>query len=452
MEETRKSDALDAQVQALLSEETGKPKQKKRRKWKWAGGALLAVLAAAAAMRVLSGGSDGQGKPVVTEPLARGDVQEMLSVSGPVSGTDSADVMSGLHAEVTAVLVKEGDYVEKGQPLATLDEHDARQMVAEAENQVALARAARDEALKQAQAGYEKAQQAFKSAQDDFARKQALYETGDIAKAEFEQAQAALADAKAELGSYSVENGAVTVGESYALQIEAAQFALDKAQDEFAQTTVKAPIAGTVTRVNTRVGQFADKADGNATTMFSIENLDELQLEILISEYSIGKVRVGQKAAISADIMNGKTVEGEVVSISPSGEEKGGGSTERVIPTKVLVEGADSGLIPGITAKAEIVLDEAKDVWVVPISALLSEADGTTQLAFVRDGAVRMSPVTTGVESDISAEVTPVEADDANFVEGSRYLSAPELGSVYEGMPVTDALASVPNAEAEVAK
>lgn len=60
----------------------------------------------------------------------------------------------------------------------------------------------------------------------------------------------------------------------------------------------------------------------NDAPLFVIENLDNLELEIKVSEYTIGKVAVGQEAEISADILNGETVHGEVISISPTGEEK----------------------------------------------------------------------------------------------------------------------------------
>lgn len=67
---------------------------------------------------------------------------------------------------------------------------------------------------------------------------------------------------------------------------------------------LKAPIDGTVVRVNTKVGRFADKMENDAP-LFVIENLDQLELEIKVSEYSIGKVALGQEAEISADILNG---------------------------------------------------------------------------------------------------------------------------------------------------
>ena len=117
-------------------------------------------------------------------------------------------------------------------------------------------------------------------------------------------------------------------------------------------------------RVNSKVGQFADKVEDDKPIL-SIENLEQLELEIKVSEFSIGKVKVGQMATITADILDGETAEGEVVKISPTGEEKGGGSTERVIPTTIRVT-VKLKAIAGITAKAELLIREAKDVFVVP--------------------------------------------------------------------------------------
>ena len=68
---------------------------------------------------------------------------------------------------------------------------------------------------------------------------------------------------------------------------------------------LKSEIDGTVVRVNSKVGQFADKVEDDKP-IFSIENLDQLELEVKISEFSIGKVKEGQKALIGADILNGK--------------------------------------------------------------------------------------------------------------------------------------------------
>lgn len=69
----------------------------------------------------------------------RKEIQNRLSVSGPVSGTDSVDVVSNLHAEVLEIPVKEGDKVTKGQVLAVLDDTDLKKEVAMAKNDYDLA-------------------------------------------------------------------------------------------------------------------------------------------------------------------------------------------------------------------------------------------------------------------------------------------------------------------------
>ena len=89
---------------------------------------------------------------------------------------------------------------------------------------------------------------------------------------------------------------------SYGLQVENAAYELEKKQEELEKTEIKSEIDGTVVRVNSKVGQFADKVEDDKP-IFSIENLDQLELEVKISEFSIGKVKEGQKALIGADII-----------------------------------------------------------------------------------------------------------------------------------------------------
>ena len=100
--------------------------------------AVLAVAAAVClAVRCTAGGSTLSQVPSMA--LAKGDVVSSLSLTGPVSGTDSADVVSNLHSEVLEIRVKEGDTVEKGQVLAVIDRTDAQKEVDVAQNAYDLA-------------------------------------------------------------------------------------------------------------------------------------------------------------------------------------------------------------------------------------------------------------------------------------------------------------------------
>lgn len=171
----------------------------------------------------------------------------------------------------------------------------------------------------------------------------------------------------------------------------------------------------------------------NDAPLFVIENLDNLELEIKVSEYTIGKVAVGQEAEISADILNGETVHGEVTSISPTGEEKGGGSSERVIPTKIRVTDQDTKLIAGITARASIVLEESENALTVPVSAVM-EKDGTNYVQEIGDGTVSWVPVDIGVEGDVEMEIIPA---GGSFLDENSVLIAKPGEQYTEGMAVT---------------
>ena len=394
--------------------------------------AVLAVAAAVfLAVRCTAGGSTLSQVPSMA--LAKGDVVSSLSLTGPVSGTDSADVVSNLHSEVLEIRVKEGDTVEKGQVLAVIDRTDAQKEVDVAQNAYDLAVSEYNESLRDTKIGYEKAKQDYSTASLNYERNKTLFEAGAISSAEFEAVGNALSDARRAVEGYRMENGQAVPDESYELKVKAAQFELDQKKRDLEDTEVKSPISGTVVRVNSKVGQFADKPE-DEKPMFIIENLAQLEMELQISEYSVGDVSVGLPVDITADILNGKTVTGTITSLSPTGEEKtGSASTERVVPATVSIDKADSGLIAGITARASIVTERAEDVFKVPSSAVRTGEDGSSQIAVLKEGTgiVHFVSVDTGVESDLETEIIPIGEE---LTEGMTLLLTPD--GLTEGMEV----------------
>lgn len=394
--------------------------------------AVLAVAAAVClAVRCTAGGSTLSQVPSMA--LAKGDVVSSLSLTGPVSGTDSADVVSNLHSEVLEIRVKEGDTVEKGQVLAVIDRTDAQKEVDVAQNAYDLAVSEYNESIRDTKIGYEKAKQDYSTASLNYERNKTLFEAGAISSAEFEAVGNALSDARRAVEGYRMENGQAVPDESYELKVKAAQFELDQKKRDLEDTEVKSPISGTVVRVNSKVGQFADKPE-DEKPMFIIENLAQLEMELQISEYSVGDVSVGLPVDITADILNGKTVTGTITSISPTGEEKtGSASTERVVPATVSIDKADSGLIAGITARASIVTERAEDVFKVPSSAVRTGEDGSRQIAVLKEGTgiVHFVSVDTGVESDLETEIIPIGEE---LTEGMTLLLTPD--GLTEGMEV----------------
>lgn len=429
---------FDRELETLMSdgasgqaEITGQPGRilgrsiKRIKKKRLAAGAVLAALAI---LFLSTRGGRDTAIPVTTAPLERDDVQELLSISGPISGTDSAEVVSRLHARILEILVSEGDRVRAGDVLARLDTVEVQREVDAAQNAYDLAVANLADAQRDAELGYAGAQQELTAARLDLERKTLLYQNGDISQVDMETVQNAVQDAQRKVQSYTLDGGKPVAAESYRLQVEQARLELEKKQEELKDAEVTSPIDGTVVRVNSRVGRFADVVDDDKP-LFAIDDLQHLEMKISVSEYSIGKVKLGQKAEITADILGGDKAYGEITAISPTGEEKGGGSSERVIPTTIRIDEAEKRLIAGITARARIVLNEATDVWVVPDSALLRKDEGC-ELAVAEEGRLRLIPVETGVEGEINTEVRSEE-----LKEGMEYILSPDL-SWTDGMEV----------------
>lgn len=439
----KSKEEVERELEAYLDE----PEEKKRRRISLAGAVRkirgqspkrkrieIVLAAAAAACLAVRCAAGGNSLPKVSSaPLEKGDVVSSLSLTGPVSGTDSADVVSNLHSEILEIRVKEGDPVEKGQVLAVIDRTDTQKEVDIAQNAYDLAVSEYNETLRDTKIGYEKAKQDYSTAERNYHRNQTLFELGAVSSAEFEAAGNALSDARRAVEGYRTENGQAVPDESYELKVKAAQFELDQKKRELEDTEVKSPISGTVVRVNSKVGQFADKPE-DEKPMFIIENLSQLEMELQISEYSVGDVAVGLPVEITADILDGKTVTGTITAISPTGEEKtGSSSTERVVPTTVSIDKADSGLIAGITARASIVTERAEQVFKVPSSSLRTGEDGRRQIAVLKEGTntVHFISVDTGAESDLETEIIPGEEE---LTEGMTLLLSPD--GLTEGMEV----------------
>lgn len=317
--------------------------------------------------------------------------------------------------------------------MALIDDSDVKKELDMAQNAYDLAVSTYNEQQILAENGYAKAVQERDAAQRDFDRISVLYQAGSVSRQEWEVAQNKLRDAERETKTFTLQDGKPVANESYSLQIKNAEFELEKKREQLSDTQVTAPIAGTVVRVNAKVGRFADKIEDDKP-MFIIENLENLEMKVSVSEYSIGQIQVGQEAVISADILNGETILGQVAAISPTGEEKGGGSTERVIPTTIRITEDNNKLIAGITARAKIILNEAENAWIVPISAVLENEEGLFVLT-VDQGVIKRIAVERGVESDIQMEVIPVNQED--FTEGMSIIAAP-TPMMTEGMKVTE--------------
>ena len=376
----------------------------------------VAVLFAAAGIKLAMGKGEAPAEMVSTAMAEKQDLEETLKLKAVLEGTESVEVVSRLHYEVKELLVKEGDRVKKGQLLAVLDSTDLSQEMSLKEGDLALLQKEQAETLRDRQVEYDNAKKLY----DDT---KALFDIGAASQSELDAAKDALDKIPAENGK-----AVLSAVEKQALANRKQEIGIQASALEDCQ--IRSMIDGTVTRVNTKVGRFADETEDDKP-MFVIENIDMLQMKVMVGEKDIAKIKVGQDVDITADILNGASVAGKVTRISPTGELKDGAASERVIPVYVSVTEKNEELIAGITAKATIHIAKAAQALTVPYEAVGELEDGSTVVYVVNeDNTIHIVPVKLGLETDLYVEIK-----GGDLKEGQTIVLNPSL-ALTEGMNV----------------
>jgi HlyD family secretion protein len=287
--------------------------------------------------------SDGSGDPYRTEAVQRGEIVRSVSASGTLEALVTVEVGSQISGQVTQVLVDYNDRVRKGQVLAILDPQNQQSAVEQSQASIQAARAS----VAQAQA-----QVAL--AQAEYDRQKFLFDRQIVAQAALDTAGAALRTARAGVAQANA-------------QVAQQQAQLRANQATLGRTTIVAPIDGVIIDRQIEPGQTV--ASGlNVAVLFTLaQDLSRVQALISVDEADIGSVKPGQAVRFTVDAFPNDNFTGTVTRIRalPAAEQS-------VVAYTVEVEAAnpDEKLLPGMTANAEIVLEERRNVLRVPNAAL----------------------------------------------------------------------------------
>lgn len=349
--------------------------KKFKKKWVIVPVVIFAVIAVVCAFTQNLGSTKPTGYPVTEGTAETGILQETVSIKGNVEGSEKAEIQSTQTAEVKAIYVEEGDKVSKGQLLAVLDSGDLNE-------QYSKAKLSANESKRKA---------------DDA---KVLYEQGALPENDYLDAKAAHEADILNLGTF-----------------------------DFEKVNITSPIAGTVTRVNVTVGSNSNNTTDNKS-MFIIEDLQNLQLNVKASEYDISKIKVGQTVTITAEVLGEESATGTVARIAPSGEEKQG-SNEMVIPVEIDIDNKDGRLIAGVSAKAEILIERKENVMTVPVDAVLEDVNENTSYVYlIKDNKLKKVKVDIGIEGDFTVEIASKEVKS-----GDKVVLAPTF-ELTDGMEV----------------
>jgi HlyD family secretion protein len=354
----------------------GNHKKKRRRIIIWSSVGLgIVLLIAVGVIAAKSGGT--KIDPTKLAKVERGDLAKSVVATGKVTPITKVEVKSKASGIVKKLLVDYGDRVKKGQLLCQLDK-------VEIEAQVAQSRAALEAAeanLKSSQADYERAKvdaegpdvPLLKRAYD---RALGMAKDGVVSASALDDAEK---NYELALNKQNVAKAQVTVLKAKIAQAQA-QVAQDQANltqldEQLSYTDIVSPIDGIVLSRDVEMGDAVSSIlvlGSSATLVMTLGDTSEVYVKGKVDESDIGKVYLGQRARIKVESFKDKTFEGKVTKISPMGVEKDNVTTFEV---RVSIQNPGGELKAEMTANAEIILEEHKNVLQIPEGAILYDKD-----------------------------------------------------------------------------
>ncbi|MBB5780061.1 efflux RND transporter periplasmic adaptor subunit [Nonomuraea jabiensis] len=200
--------------------------------------------------------------------------------------------------------------------------------------------------------------------------------------------------------------------EQASANVDRAQAALEQAADAVRATRIVAPAAGTVLSLAGAVGDQAGTG-----TFVSLGDLNELQVQAMVTESDVNRLKLGQKARITLATRNGQQYEGTVTAIAPTATVSG--QLVRYSVTLAFDE-PPAGLMLGQTASVTVTTDTAANAIYVPASAVRSRSDGAQVVTVRAGGRDSAKVVRTGVRGDQYVEVTSgLEESDEVVMSGA---------------------------------
>lgn len=267
-----------------------------------------------------------------TEVVAKRDIMVTIEATGTVEPIDLVEVKSKASGQILKMPVEVGTRVDKGDLLALIDTVDVA-------NQYAQARAA----LRAAEAKSEVSAAQKKRTKELY--DQQIVTTTDMESAtlDFANAQSALVKARTDL---------------------------DNARQRREDTTVRAPVTGTILEQVATLGQVIASATSSAsggTTLLNMADLSRIRLRTLVSESDIGKVQPGLTATVTVDAFPNRPFEGQVEKIEPKAVVQ---QSVTMFPVLISLSNDQGLLLPGMNGEVTVMIEQRQGVTAVPLDAV----------------------------------------------------------------------------------
>ena len=327
---------------------------------------VVVVLLIVAKKQGWIGGEDGLA--VSTTKVELADITETVIASGKIQPEVELMISSEVSGEIVKLPVREGQKVKKGDLLVKINPDIYLAAVNRAEAAVNSSKAA----LASAKAQLLEAEKSYK-------RNKKLHEQNVISQAEFDAAQRA----------YDVARLNV---ESSRHQLSSNRASLKEARDNLSRTTIYAPQDGTISRLNSELGErVVGTAQMTGTDIMHLSDLENMEVLVEVNENDIIRVEHHDTALIEVDAYLDEEFRGVVTEIANSAKLEASGVDQvtnfevkvRILKSSYahLVDTAgDAPFRPGMTASLDILTERREDVVAVPIEAVTTRQDTSSDL------------------------------------------------------------------------
>jgi HlyD family secretion protein len=383
--------------------------KKRRRRLIWA----------AIAVVVLGGGGYGvmaalrpnhEIDPSKLASVERGDLARVVVATGKIQPLSKAEIKSKASGIVKKIYVDYGDRVKTGQILAELDKVQLEAAERAAKANLQAAEAAKNSAvasLLRNKVDAEGPDVPFLKLSMERAEKE--FTEGVVSKSVVEDAeknyQLGVNKQSSAEANLAVSKAEIAKAEGVWAQSKAA---LDNAEEDLRNSTIVSPIDGLVLSRDVNVGDAVSSIlilGSQATPIMTLGDVSEVYVQGKVDEADIGKVYLNQPARIVVESFKDKKFTGKVTKISPLGKEKDNVTTFEV---RVSIANSTGELKASMSANAEILLEEKKNVLMVPEAALIYDKERKASVEMPDpkgDNGKKKLPVKLGISNGVKTEI-----------------------------------------------
>lgn len=354
----------------------------------------------------ITGREDHSIKVSVKKPV-RGDITQSILTTGRVAASNQVTISSDVSGEITSLLVKEGDYVKKGDLIVKIKEETYLALVEKCRAEYNMTKERVNEELYR-----------YELHRKNYERDSLLYDKDVITAEEFEKSRTEFYLAKSGLSGAN-------------FSVQSAEAALKDAQKQLEMTSIYSPISGTVIELSVSKGEkVVGTSQMAGTEIMKIADLEMIEIAAAVNEMDIPLLTVGDSVSIEIEAFPDKRWSGKVTHIAQNINKLYNEHQAGEYRIRVLFENKPQNIKSGMSAALRIFTRKRENVLKVPIEAIMTKEFNLGNENVIKEyvfiylpesSSVTGREVVTGIQDSREIEIISGEISDSTLIVTGPY-------------------------------